>query len=201
MGTRVVAVILALAFPAASPAGTIFLLDGRGWGHGVGMSQWGAEGYARHGDGYRKILAHYYSQTQVAIAEPRQVRVLLTQSQPTVRVGSAAPFLVVDARGRKLRLPARAVVVDRRFLLRHKRLAAPIRFEPGVQPLRLGGAGYRGALVVRRAQGGLMAVTCCRSTATCAGRPEGGAEGLARGDLRGAGGCGAVVHARDGAPS
>ena len=158
MGTRVVAVILALAFPAASSAGTIFLLDGRGWGHGVGMSQWGAEGYARHGYGYRKILAHYYSQTQIAMAEPRRVRVLLTQNQPTVRVGSAAPFLVVDARGRKLRLPARAVVVDRRFLLGHKRLAAPIRFEPGVQPLQLGGAGYRGALVVRRASGGLVVV-------------------------------------------
>jgi SpoIID/LytB domain protein len=122
------------------------------------MSQWGAEGYARHGYGYRKILSHYYSQTQIAIAQPRQVRVLLSQSQPTVRVGSAAPFLVVDARGRELHLPARAVVVDRRFLLRHKRLAAPIRFEPGVQPLRLGDAGYRGALIVRRARGGVMVV-------------------------------------------
>ena len=49
-------------------------------------------------------------------------------------------------------------MVDRRFLLRHKRLAAPIRFEPGVQPLQLGGAGYRGALVRRRASGGLMVV-------------------------------------------
>ena len=150
--------IVALAFPATSLGGTVFLLDGRGWGHGVGMSQWGAEGYARHGYGYRKILAHYYSQTHVAIARPRQVRVLLVQGQPTVRVGSAAPFLVVDARGRKLHLPARAVVVDRRFLLRHKHLAAPIRFEPGIQPLRLGDAGYRGALVVRPAQGGLMAI-------------------------------------------
>src|SRR6478609_7552054 len=141
----------ALAIPAAASAGTVFLLDGRGWGHGVGMSQWGAEGYARHGYGYRKILAHYYSQTHIAIANPRQVRVLLVQGQPTVRVGSAAPFLVVDARGRKLHLPARAIVVDRRFMFRHKRLAAPIRFEPGVQPLRLGDAGYRGSLVVRPA--------------------------------------------------
>ena len=39
-----------------------------------------------------------------------------------------------------------------------ERLAAPLRFEPGTQPLRLGGAGYRGALVVRRARGGLMVV-------------------------------------------
>ena len=42
----------ALAIPAVASAGTVFLLDGRGWGHGVGMSQWGAEGYARHGFDY-----------------------------------------------------------------------------------------------------------------------------------------------------
>jgi stage II sporulation protein D len=158
MGIRVVAVVVALAFPSAASGGTVFLLDGRGWGHGVGMSQWGAEGYARHGYGYRKILAHYYSQTQIATTQPRDVRVLLVQGQPTVRIGSAAPFLVVDARGRMLHLGAGAVVVDRRFLLRHRRLAAPIRFEPGVQPLRLGDAGYRGTLVVRRARDGVMAV-------------------------------------------
>ena len=158
MVIRLVAVIVALAFPGASLAGTVFLLDGRGWGHGVGMSQWGAEGYARHGYGYHEILAHYYAQTHVAIAEPRQVRVLLVQGQPTVRVGSAAPFVVVDARGHTLHLPARTVVVDRRFLLRHQRLTAPLRFEPGAQPLRLGGAGYRGALVVRRTSGGVMVV-------------------------------------------
>ena len=41
-------VLAALALPATGAAGTVFLLDGRGWGHGVGMSQWGAEGYARN---------------------------------------------------------------------------------------------------------------------------------------------------------
>lgn len=33
---------------------------GRGWGHGVGMSQWGARGMALMGNNYRQILAHYY---------------------------------------------------------------------------------------------------------------------------------------------
>ncbi len=151
-------VLVALAFPAASLAGTTFLLDGRGFGHGVGMSQWGAEGYARHGYGYRAILAHYYSSTHIGITPPRQVRVLLAQQQVKVRVGSSAPFIVVDARGRKLHLAAHAVVVDRRFALRHKHLAAPVRFEPGAQPLQVDGAGYRGDLIVQRAPGGLMAV-------------------------------------------
>ena len=33
---------------------------GRGSGHGVGMSQWGAKGMAERGFGYKKILKHYY---------------------------------------------------------------------------------------------------------------------------------------------
>jgi stage II sporulation protein D len=151
-------VAAALVVPAAASAGTVFLLDGRGWGHGVGMSQWGAEGYARHGFGYRQILAHYYPQTHIGLAQPREVRVLLFQRQPSVRIGSAAPFLVVDARGRKLHLPPRAVVVDHRFMLRHLPLVQPLRFEPGAQPLQVDLAGYRGDVVVEARPGGLEAV-------------------------------------------
>ena len=154
-GMRVWLVVLAvLAFPGLAHGGTVFLLDGRGWGHGVGMSQWGAEGYARHGFGYRQILAHYYPHTHVAPTTPREVRVLLQENQPMLRVGSSAPFLVVDARGEKVHLSPRTVVVRRGF----KQLVFPLRFEPGVQPLRLGGAGYRGAVVVKAKPGGLMAV-------------------------------------------
>jgi stage II sporulation protein D len=136
----------------------VFLLDGRGWGHGVGMSQWGAEGYARHGVDYRKILAHYYPHTTLAVGEPREVRVLLVRGQDRLRLGSAAPFIVVDARGLKLHLPARSFVVDRTFTLRHKQLRQPLRFEPGAQPLQLDFAGYRGNVVVKARPDGLMAV-------------------------------------------
>jgi stage II sporulation protein D len=158
MRVLVATVLAALALPAAGGAGTVFLLDGRGWGHGVGMSQWGAEGYARHGFGYRQILGHYYPHTHIGIASPRDVRVLLVEKQDTVRVGSAAPFLVVDARGRKLHLPARTVIVNRKFVLRHKRLRQPLRFEPGAQPLRVAGPAYRGSVVVKAKPNGLMAV-------------------------------------------
>ncbi len=37
--------------------------SGYGWGHGLGMSQWGAKAFAERGDGYQKILAHYYQDT------------------------------------------------------------------------------------------------------------------------------------------
>src|SRR5690349_332848 len=158
MRVWIAAVAAALALPAAASAGTVFLLDGRGWGHGVGMSQWGAEGYARHGVGYRAILAHYYPGTTLAAGQPRQVRVLLLQRQDDVRVGSAAPFLVVDARGHTLHLPGRSVVVDRRFVLRHKHLRQPLRFRPGAQPLEVDFAGYRGDVVVRAKPMGLQVV-------------------------------------------
>ena len=37
-----------------------FIFDVYGYGHGCGMSQWGAIGYARNGWGYRDILTHYF---------------------------------------------------------------------------------------------------------------------------------------------
>lgn len=36
------------------------LFQVRGYGHGVGLSQWGAKGYAENGDDYKKILKRYY---------------------------------------------------------------------------------------------------------------------------------------------
>ena len=37
-----------------------FIFDVYGYGHGCGMSQWGAIGYARNGWSYRDILTHYF---------------------------------------------------------------------------------------------------------------------------------------------
>ena len=39
---------------------TSFVFNGSGWGHGVGMSQWGAKGMAELGHSYTEILLHYY---------------------------------------------------------------------------------------------------------------------------------------------
>ncbi|MBI5573876.1 MAG: SpoIID/LytB domain-containing protein [Elusimicrobia bacterium] len=38
---------------------------GHGWGHGVGMCQWGAKGMAEDGWNYKKILKHYYLGTEI----------------------------------------------------------------------------------------------------------------------------------------
>ena len=37
-----------------------FAFAGRGWGHGLGLSQWGARRLSEAGYGYQQILAHYY---------------------------------------------------------------------------------------------------------------------------------------------
>ena len=41
------------------------LAIGRGFGHGVGMSQWGAHGLANRGQSYEQILHHYYRGTEL----------------------------------------------------------------------------------------------------------------------------------------
>jgi SpoIID/LytB domain protein len=54
------------------------LISGGGYGHGVGMSQQGALGYAEHGFSYQAILAHYYTGTALGAAPAgTQVRVLM----------------------------------------------------------------------------------------------------------------------------
>ena len=56
--------------PASSYGEAVFVVSGRGWGHGVGMSQYGAYGQARAGRTYEQILGHYYSGTTIGNAVP-----------------------------------------------------------------------------------------------------------------------------------
>jgi stage II sporulation protein D len=61
-----------------SYAGSTLVITGAGDGHGVGMSQDGAYGYARHGWSDQAILAHYYTGTAIGQAPTgATVRVLV----------------------------------------------------------------------------------------------------------------------------
>ena len=123
------------------------MIDGRGWGHGVGMSQYGAQGYALDGWRYPRILAHYYRGTDLQVLPGRAVRVLLLERRPSVRIGSARPFRIVGANGKKRTLKAG----DRRFSVRGRHgLRFPIRVEAGASPLRVDGSAYRGAIMLHR---------------------------------------------------
>src|SRR5919202_4611217 len=84
-----------------APAGpnATFVIAGHGWGHGVGMSQYGAYGYAQHGFGYAKILAHYFPGTELGPAPVTRGRVLLAAGSRTLKLASAADFTVRDGAG------------------------------------------------------------------------------------------------------
>lgn len=43
----------------------IIEIETYGYGHGVGMSQWGANGMGKHGSGFEEILKHYYTGVEI----------------------------------------------------------------------------------------------------------------------------------------
>lgn len=81
-GRRALALTLAAALAAAllgaapARAGRSVTIRGGGWGHGIGMSQYGAYGRALNGKGAEAILERYYSGTEVSAARlPSKLRV------------------------------------------------------------------------------------------------------------------------------
>ena len=132
---------LALLLPAAASAAPVFLVSGRGWGHGVGMSQYGAQGYAAHGWRHARILGHYYPGTRLERRKPREVRVLLAAGRKKLVVSSRTSFRLVDANGRKrlVRGPDRA------------RPEAPRPAQPGARRRRRAAVLPRRTAVPRRA--------------------------------------------------
>jgi stage II sporulation protein D len=78
MRIRLTVLLLCLLLAPSAEASVTWVVRGHGFGHGVGMSQYGAYGYARHGKGYRFILGHYYPGTTLGqLGGPRVVRILL----------------------------------------------------------------------------------------------------------------------------
>lgn len=131
-----------------------FFISGRGWGHGVGMSQWGAYGFAQRGTTYDAILAHYYRSTTLGKAPVARVRVLLGEGKKALAVASDSPFSVRDGSRTVHQLqpgpyafgPGLKLKVDQAQPA--KALTGPLVFLPGATPLKYGGKQYRGQLQV-----------------------------------------------------
>ncbi len=63
------------------------LMTGRGWGHGVGMSQYGARSLGERGRGYADILSYFYNGVRPQnVDEPGVIRVLVVEDARLVRV-------------------------------------------------------------------------------------------------------------------
>ena len=84
------------ATTASTTLASTITFYGRGAGHGVGMSQYGARGRAKAGQSATRILAAYYRRARPATTDPEQVvRVLLLDDAPA----TAAKPLVLRGRG------------------------------------------------------------------------------------------------------
>jgi stage II sporulation protein D len=146
-----VAAGLAGAAPSTGGATTIFTLTGHGWGHGIGMSQYGALGDSQHGWTYQQILTHYYSGTNLAaLPGPVLERVLLASARSSFDVTAAAAVTVVDeGAAAQTSIPAGAYrvepgsagrirVVDRATgAITVGSLVGPVRLVPGSHPLQI----------------------------------------------------------------
>jgi stage II sporulation protein D len=146
--------------PLANPT---FAISGRGWGHGVGMSQYGAYGFALRGVGYQQIVAHYYRGTTLGKAPVARVRVLLVEGRKTLTVSADSPFRLRDGAGVLHQLePGRyAFGPGLRLALEPgalTQLPGPLLFSSESTPLAVNGKRYRGSLEVGVESGRLRAI-------------------------------------------
>ena len=91
------------------PTSGVFAITGHGWGHGHGMSQWGAEGAASLGIPASTIVSTYYPGTQASVLANTPIRVRLGATNSyDLAVLPATGLTVTDGAGRKLGLTAPA---------------------------------------------------------------------------------------------
>jgi stage II sporulation protein D len=121
-------------YPPRSPAGTLpstipsrwftvspsnggVVVTGRGWGHGVGMVQWGAYGKARRGLSASQILAYYYGGLRPRrFPEPGLIHVQVVAGLTSLRIGLPASGARLD--GQKVRSRALLITGGDRITVR-----------------------------------------------------------------------------------
>lgn len=171
----VAALVVAVAFasaPQAAPtkvyvapagSGALFLVSGHGWGHGVGMGQWGAQGYAEQGYSSSEILSAYYPGTTPGQTSVASIRVLLANGQKRLVVSSKQPITVEDGDGFGHTLPAGRTTLTPALKLAvdggpAQALTSPLTFSPDTGSTLSLGRPYRGAIVVDVVSGKLRAI-------------------------------------------
>jgi stage II sporulation protein D len=157
-----------LAVPATADAAVRHVIRGAGFGHGIGMSQYGAYGYALEGAKYPGILAHYYKGTRLSTAPDEPVRVLLQPVDPYIRVRGATSVGGRSLNPSKIYIAKRGsggIVVTTATGRRVARLGSTISFH-SKDPMRLMGPAlngvsnglYRGDIEVRVDGGGVTSI-------------------------------------------
>ena len=173
MRALLIATALLLLAPATAAAADV-VIDGRGWGHGVGMSQYGAFGYAsREGRDHQFILAHYYTGSALGTAPATRMRVRLKSARApkisgaTRAVSGSRRVTLREDRGYRFQaLDAdRVAVIDATTGRTRARLRVPVTVTGGTSTVLHGRAenfvtsgAYRGRMVLGREGGRVLAV-------------------------------------------
>jgi stage II sporulation protein D len=151
--------------PYVAPArsGVLFLFSGHGWGHGVGMGQWGAQGYAQQGYTYDQILAAYYPGTTLGQTTTTSIRVLLADAKSSLTISSGQPLTVEDADGIDHTLPSGRTTLTPALRLAvdggpGQALTPPLTFSPAAGSKLTLGRTYRGQILVDVVNGKLRAI-------------------------------------------
>src|SRR4051794_36295334 len=129
-----------------SPSASVLVVSGHGWGHGLGLSQWGTYGYAKRGWMYDRILAHYYTGTTLGQATLKTVRVLLVEGKKAV-LNSVVAWSVTDATGETAALRPGTIVLKPKLQVAGNQLTPPLIFT-SKQALVVAGKPYRGTIRV-----------------------------------------------------
>jgi stage II sporulation protein D len=141
-------------YQAPAGSGALLVFNGHGWGHGVGMSQYGALGFAQHGSSYDEILAHYFPGTTLGPAPTSTIRVLLADRKKKVAIVADAGFTVRDGAGATHALPAGTYAYTATL-----DWPAPYTFTPSARSyLKIGGTRYRGKLLLDVVDGKLRVI-------------------------------------------
>jgi len=140
------------ALAAGAQAQVNWVVRGHGFGHGVGMSAYGAYGYALHGKDYKFILGHYYPGTSLGkISGPHVVRVLLETASGDVTFSEATGACGVKlepTRSYEAHRLGKVVVLRTSGGKPLKRCGGTLRAAGGAGIVKIGATRYRGALEV-----------------------------------------------------
>lgn len=151
MRTRLLTLLLFFCLAAPAQASVKWVVRGHGFGHGVGMSQYGAYGFALHGRNYRQILAHYYRGTTLGqLGGPQIVRVLLDISRGDVGFSGATSgcgAALSPSRSYEAHRVGRAVELRSASGKRLAGCGSKLR-AAGLGQITVAGGTYRGALEV-----------------------------------------------------
>jgi stage II sporulation protein D len=143
---------------AKAGSGSLFLFSGHGFGHGIGMSQYGAQGYALQGATYQQILQHYYPGTVLGKTNATLIRVLLADGAKSLKVSCSVPFSVTDGNGVTHQLAAGTVTLGPKLLVNGQALPEPLTFNAGAGGWMTLARPYRGQIQVDVVNGKLRAI-------------------------------------------